>query len=244
MTDNPLVVLEFHDHPEGEWCDDPACYQAPQNQHEGYPKFDDGPVMAIMEGTNADLIVACHRLGYIRDDDIVLDPTYGLGRWWTKWRPAKLWASDIIGERSKYNFGDPVDFRDIPLSDGEVDVVAFDPPYKLNGTGGSHPSDEGYGVDGEYRSWQSKHELIRDGMTECTRVLKVGGVLLAKMQDQVCSGHVRWQTKEFWVHATSIGLDLVDELHLLSYRAQPEGRRQLHARRNFSTLQVYRKVKS
>lgn len=240
MTDIPLVVLEFHDHPEGEWCDDPACYQA---AFTSTPRVEPaGPVMAIGGQSNADLIEACYQLGYIGDDDTVLDPTYGLGRWWSKRTPTRLVGCDIIAERSP--IGVSIDFRDFKISDGCYDVVAFDPPYKLNGTGGSHPSDEGYGVDGAYQSWQSKHELIRDGMTECTRVLKVGGILLLKCQDQVCSGHVRWQTKEFWAHATTIGLDLEDELLLPSYRAQPEGRSQKHARRNYSTLQVYRKVKS
>lgn len=236
MTDEVLTVLEFHGHPEGEWCDDPLCYQRPQDGE----REPDAPVMAIGGQSNADLIEACHQLGYIKDSDSVLDPTYGLGRWWAKWEPERLACTDINGDRVES--GCSIDFRDLVFKDDEFDVVAFDPPYKLNGTGGSHASDEAYGVDGSYRSWQSKHALIRDGMTECTRVLKRGGILLVKMQDQVCSGHVRWQTKEFWLHASTIGLDLIDELLLPSYRAQPEGRSQRHARRNYSTLQVYRKV--
>lgn len=182
---------------------------------------------------NADLIADCFELGYIRDDDIVLDPTYGTGRWWTKRRPQWLTGSDLKTG---------VDFRDLPGETGTYDVVAFDPPYKLNGTGGSHPSDEGYGVGGSYEAWQDKHKLIMRGIEECVRVLKPNGILLIKCQDQVCSGHVRWQSREFANYAEEIGCDQIDMLMLPGYRAQPAGRRQLHARRNYSTLLVFRKT--
>ncbi len=77
--------------------------------------------------------------------------------------------------------------------------------------------------------------------TEAHRVLTPGGYLLLKCQDQVCSGQVRWQTREFADHAEQLGMRLVDALHLLGHRPQPAGRRQVHARRNYSTLLVLRK---
>ena len=91
------------------------------------------------------------------------------------------------------------------------------------------------------RNMQDRMRLCIDGITECHRVLKPGGHLLVKCQDQVCSGHVRWQTIEFAGHAVELGSRLVDQLHLPSYRPQPAGRRQIHARRNYSTLLVLRK---
>lgn len=194
-------------------------------------------VFASMTGDNADLIVACHELGYINDDDWVLDPTYGQGRWWRKYRPAHLVASDITTG---------TDFRKLPHPNATFDVVAFDPPYKLNGTGGSHPSDDDYGVAGPYQHWRDKHLLMIDGVLQCKRVLKPGGVLLVKCQDQVSSGEVRWQT--FMFHDLLVGaqprnFDLIDMLHLQGHRPQPGGRRQIHARRNYSTLMVFRKKK-
>lgn len=78
-------------------------------------------------------------------------------------------------------------------------------------------------------------------LTDTDVVLKPGGMLLVKCQDQVCSGKVRWQTIEFAGHAVELGSRLVDQLHLPSYRPQPAGRRQIHARRNYSTLLVLRK---
>lgn len=241
MSDDFLQVLTWHGHPDGVCCEEPDCYQrvhaGPKPQVE-----DDAPVMAIIEGDNTDVIEACHRLGYINDHDYVLDPTYGKGRWWTKWRPAveRFNTSDIDPERS---LPGPIDFRDMPYDDSSFDVVAFDPPYKLNGTGGSHASDEAYGVAGAYTHWTAKHRLITDGMTECARVLRPGGRLLLKCQDQVSSGQVRWQTFEFAGHAATLNLTLIDMLHLVSYRAQPDGRRQLHARRNYSTMMIFAKAK-
>jgi hypothetical protein len=123
--------------------------------------------------------------------------------------------------------------------------VVLDGPYKLNGTStGAGPSmlDSLYGVGGEYTSWQGKHQLIREGIDESLRVLKRRGILLVKCMDQVCSGQVRWQTREFADHAEQGGrARLIDSFLLPGGRKQPEGRDQVHARRNYSTLLVIRK---
>lgn len=191
--------------------------------------------------SNAELIVACRQLGYLHDDMVVWDPTYGLGRFWTQWRPRHLIATDLDPAKSP-DIPEGVDFTDSGFADGDMHAVAFDPPYKLNGTGGSHASDSAYGVADTWGGgWQGRHALIRAGITESVRVLRRGGTLLVKCQDQVCSGQVRWQTREFADHAESLGCRLVDQLHLLGHRPQPAGRRQLHARRNYSTLLVLRK---
>lgn len=184
---------------------------------------------------NAELIADCARLGYLHDLWLTLDPTYGLGRFWAAWRPRFLTACDL--DPAKSPLGQSVDFTAMPFDDASFDAVVFDPPYKLNGTGGSHASDAGYGVANSVR-WQDRHALIIDGITECVRVLAPGGMLLVKCQDQVCSGQVRWQTRIFADHAESLGCRLVDQLHLQSYRPQPPGRSQKHSRRNYSTLLV------
>lgn len=77
--------------------------------------------------------------------------------------------------------------------------------------------------------------------TEAARVVKPRGHVLLKCMDQVNGGKVRWQTIEFTNHAATVGLELVDMLHLQSYRAQPDGTAQQHARRNYSTLLVFEK---
>ena len=55
-----------------------------------------------------------------------LDATYGLGRFWTKYRPAQLIGVDINPEKSDGLWG-PMDFRNLNLQDQAFDVVVFDP---------------------------------------------------------------------------------------------------------------------
>ena len=212
--------------------------QAPQSSTAYMPA---PVVMAVSPAdNNAELIEQCVQLGYLHASDTILDPTYGCGGFWTKWQPATLVASDLDASRSPY--GSSVDFTATPWNQESFDAVVFDPPYKLNGAGGSHPSDIRYGVANRRSvSWQDRHHLIRTGITEVVRLLRPGGTLLIKCQDQVSGGSVRWQTREFSDHAEQHGCRLVDMLHLVSYRPQPPNRRQVHARRNYSTLLVLTK---
>jgi hypothetical protein len=187
------------------------------------------------------MIAAVARLGYLKVDYTTLDPTWGLGNWWTVWRPRSLVAHDL------YTL-DGVDFCALPHRDGLFLAVAFDPPYKLNGT--DQGEGERFGVSGAYVPWRDRHALIRAGMAECARVLARGGHLLVKCQDQVCGGKVRWQTDEFSAYGVGeLGLAKVDRLdYLVTPRPQPERTRadgkvsvQEHARRNYSTLLVFKK---
>jgi hypothetical protein len=188
--------------------------------------------------TNAQAIADCVTLGYLRVADRVLDATYGLGRFWTTFRPPYLAMNDIDPERGNMHY----DFTSLPFDARSWDTVVFDPPYKLNGTpsgGGPASSDVDYGVE-RYTRWQDRHALIREGIVECARV--ADRTLLIKCQDQVSSGKVRWQTMTFTEQAISCGFELVDELHVYGYRAQPPGRRQVHAARNVSTLLVLERL--
>jgi SAM-dependent methyltransferase len=190
---------------------------------------------------NAEMVADAAALGYLAEP--VLDVTYGRGRFWTCHRPAQLTACDLDPARSPVGYG--VDFTDIPFDDGSFATVVLDPPYKLVGTPSLEGFDDDYGLTSH--SWSShgatadRHGLVCRGIEECSRVLAPGGHLLLKCQDQVNSGKVQWQTIEFTTHARGAGLELVDQLHLLSHRPQPAGRTQRHARRNYSTLLVLRR---
>lgn len=200
-------------------------------------------VMAISEAkNNAGLIAECAQLGYLDRKWVTLDCTYGQGRFWTDWEPdpLNLVCSDL---NPSSPYVEQHDFRSMPFSDDAFDAVVFDPPFKLSGTShstGPASGDSSYGISG-YVPIQERHDLIFAGIDECMRVLKPGGFLLLKCQDQVSSGRVHWQTRIFAGHAEDAGASLVDMLHLPSYRRQPRGTRQLHARRNYSTLLILRK---
>lgn len=120
----------------------------------------DGPTDAKMVmafdtwPSNAHLIADVARLGYIRGD--VLDCTWGLGNFWTQYRPP---AENLIGTDlniSKSPCGFSVDFRDQPWDDQSFDTVAFDPPYKLTGTP-DRIITERFGV--ETMRWQDRMQL-------------------------------------------------------------------------------------
>lgn len=184
--------------------------------------------------TNAELIADVAKL-YLSRDDVIFDATYGEGVWWKVWKPHLL-------IKNKNNH----DFRHMPsFGDGCFDVVAFDPPYVCVGgrrTTGIPEMHERYGLTDAPTSPRTLQWLIDDGLTECARVLKPKGYLLCKVQDYISSGKLWPGTHHTLTHALSIGLTLVDRFeHIGNPRPQPSRRRQVHARRNLSTLLVFRK---
>lgn len=197
--------------------------------------------------SNAELIADCVLLGYLRDDDHVLDPTWGRGIWWKVWSPAKLTRHD------RYKL-DGVDFRDLPHGDGEFDAVAFDPPYVVPGgrkSSGVQAFFDQYGMDSEARTPAEQQAINNAGLAECFRVVKAGGFVLTKCADYVWSGKLVLGTHETLVYALSIGFKVQDRIeHVGRPRMQPQRTRkdgqivrQHHARRNLSTLFVLQKPK-
>jgi hypothetical protein len=183
--------------------------------------------------TNAHLIADVARLGYLQADALTLDATHGEGTWWRLWRPGTLVTMDLVKSA-----GVRGDFTRPPFRADTFDAVAYDPPYKLNGRPTAEVDDR-YGV-GIYERWQDRMTLIVAGVEALADVLRPGGIMLVKCQDQVVSGAVRWQTDVVTNAAAAVGLDKIDRLDRLGSRPQPAGRRQVHARRNTSTLLVFR----
>ena len=181
--------------------------------------------------TNAQLVAELVELHYLRRDWRTVDLTYGLGRFWRKWSPDELLRHDIDPKKAPDG---PRDFTATGYPDESFDAVVLDGPYKLNGTGGSHASDDAYGV-ANVSPWQHRHALITAGIVEAARIVRpawrervdrgrnelAAGIVLVKCQDQVSSGAVRWQTREFAAAAENAGLELVDALLLPGHRTQP-----------------------
>lgn len=182
------------------------------------------PVLAI--GTwknNGELFAELPRVGYLHHNWSVLDPTYGRGTFWTRWRPNNLTAHDINPAKSPD--GTSVDATNMKYAAETFDAVVIDGPYKLNGTP-SDVMDEAYGVD-VAADISERHALLAAMMSEGARVLRCasespGGYLLFKCMDQVSSGQVHWQTHIFAAHGETLGLTLVDSFLLKSNRGQPE----------------------
>lgn len=188
--------------------------------------------------SNAELIVEARDLGYLHNDWLTLDVTYGRGTFWNLYRPRRLVTNDLGKGTPDVRF----DARQMPFPDDTFDVTVIDFPYKLNGT--PDPDiDERYGVE-QVRTRDERHDLMYAGLAEGIRVTRPLGFVLFKCQDQVNSGRVWWQSRMFAEHAESLGCTHKDSLLKLGHRPQPEGRSQQHARRNYSTLLVLRTPKA
>lgn len=201
------------------------------------------PVLAATAwSSNAAMILDVVKLRYLTDEDFLLDPTYGRGRWWTKWREPNV-THDITL--------DGVDFRDLPDADGIFDSVAFDPPYVAMGgrkTTGIQEFFERYGLTDAPKRPAELQAMNDAGLRECLRVVRKRGIVICKVQDYVTSGHLYPGTHLTLTAALAMGFKLEDRLeHLGKARMQPartrkDGKpvRQHHARRNLSTLLVLR----
>lgn len=216
------------------------------------------PVLAATAWpTNAHLIADCARLGYLLDTDHVLDPTHGRGTWWQQWRPTHL--------TTHHRAVDGTDFRELPYPDHTFDAIAYDPPYVC--PGGRKTStipamhdrygmNEGGHADPAFRTPAELQQIIDDGLTEMVRLVKprrtkkTGGIILAKCTNYIWSGHLWEGVDHTRAHAHALGCDVVDRLEMLGGPGpqptmNPDGspRRQVHARRNLSTLLVLRAPK-
>lgn len=201
----------------------------------------DGVIVAANDWpTNAELIVDCVRLGHLRANRLTLDPTFGLGNWWSLWRPERLVTHD------KYTL-DGIDFRHLPHAADEFEQITYDPPYVSVGgreTTGIPDFHERYGLRGAPKGHGRLQRLIDEGLDEMTRVLRPGtGRLLVKCANYVSGGQLRIGTHDTLTHALGLGLVVVDWfVHVGDPRPQPEERGpQQHARQNASTLYVLRK---
>lgn len=183
--------------------------------------------------TNARLMRDCARLGYLGGpSSLVIDLTYGKGKFWTEVRPPRLVGNDLDPSGGASEFRD---FRATEWPTAFADVVVFDPPYRLGGTPSTPAFDEAYGLT-EWRGRDAVRELIVDGTHEAVRIAR--GLVLVKVQDQVNGGRVHSQTSWVINAAEAMGGRFVDSLHVVGGRAQPSGRRQVRARHGYSTLVV------
>ena len=83
------------------------------------------------------------------------------------------------------------DSRDLPLEDGSINCMMFDPPFlattgaSLKSADGSNKINKRFGV---YPSETELHQFYVDSLREAHRVLKENGILIFKCQDKVSGG--------------------------------------------------------
>lgn len=197
--------------------------------------------------TNGHLIADVARL-YLNDTDHVLDPTYGRGVWWSIWRPTHLTASDL--DPTKSPLGRPIDFRDLPWPANHFDAATFDPPYMAPGgrkTTSTDDFNDRFGLHTTPATPAENQALIDQGLAEVGRVVRPGGIVLVKCMDYINGGRLFPGTHLTLTAALAGGFFYEDRIeHVGRPGPQPSTnldgspRRQLHARRNLSTLFVLR----
>ena len=201
----------------------------------------DRPVLAATAWpTNGHLVEDLVRAGYLNPDDVTLDPTFGRGTWWSRWKPDVLISHDLRL--------DGVDFRHLPEVDESIDVVAFDPPYVPQGgttfTGSKMTEDrDRYGLEDGPTSLPELEDLIFGGMGEALRVLRRGGRLLVKCQSFRHGRVFRPMPTRIVNHAETIGFRILDEMIHLR-RPGPISVETRRPRRNHSTLLIFEKPRS
>jgi hypothetical protein len=195
-------------------------------------------VLSARVGTNSDLFASAVKL-YVKPGQTVADVTYGKGVFWQGVNTSDydLRATDLAH--------DGIDFRNLPYEDASLDALVLDPPYIYNPKDTVKASiSQPYNVNTTGLGLTTINAVVKfycDGMDEAKRVLKPGGRLFVKCQDQIESGKQRWVHLELYGYATTelgmYGRDLL----VLVQKSRPAIRwpNQKHARKNHSYLWVF-----
>ena len=143
----------------------------------------------------------------------ILDATYNAGRFWRGSR-RDVWSMDVAPLP-----GHPVDYacdnREMPgVPDAAFGCVVYDPPHV--GNNGRDKSCKGFDIHYGAHVTSLKTEgytlshLYPPFLTQAHRVLRPGGLLLAKITDQVNSHRSRWAHVDFMRMAEDAGFTVCD----------------------------------
>lgn len=171
---------------------------------------------------NARLFEAAAKL-WIKPDDVVVDPTYGKGVFYKRFRPANLLAFDL--DVAKSPGGISVDFRKMPITDASVDVVVFDPAYVVPGgreTSTIGEMNEAYGTGTTEANLASQWIVITDGLVECVRVLRPRGIIMVKCMNYISSASYHNIHADMIELMRSLGLKQVDQFMLVKKSGGPQ----------------------
>jgi tRNA G10 N-methylase Trm11 len=201
---------------------------------------------------------------------IVADVTYGKGVFWQNVPKGNynLRFSDIDAKVIRDSIHDipvqnSVDCRSLPFENHSLDALVLDPPYMeglfrkdvehLAGSGSHIAFRNSYSngqatvsLEGEPKWHDAVTDLYLKAGREALRVLRPGGVLIAKCQDEVSANKQRLTHVEIISAYESMGFYSKD-LFVLVRPNRPGMSRlkiQVHARKNHSYFLVFQKIKN
>jgi hypothetical protein len=177
--------------------------------------------------TNAELVADVASL-YLHPGMRVLDPTYGRGIWWQRWAPDPSIGGELVAHDKAI---DGVDFRDLPYADDVFDAAVFDPEYAPSG---GHDTSTVKSIQVNYgrgdgakvkgaKTAEGCQAQMHEGLAEVARVVRPGGLVLAKSQPYIWNNHYWDGSRKLANHAEAIGLVLVDRfVHVTNPKPQPK----------------------
>jgi hypothetical protein len=188
---------------------------------------------------------------HVPDGAKIADVTFGTGVFWQNVEADRytLLATDLKSG---------VDCRKLPYADASLDCIVLDPPYmeglfrrassQLAG-GGTHAAFRDHYSNGERTAGGPKyHEAVLDlyfrAGDEARRVLRPGGVLIVKCQDEVSANRQRLTHVEIINRYEANGFYTKD-LFVVVRQNRPSVSRlkkQAHARKNHSYFLVFVKM--
>lgn len=143
----------------------------------------------------------------------ILDCTYNTGKMWkgSSYKPTRMdidpsFDLDVVG-----------DFANMPFKGAEYDVIVFDPPHLPVAAASKNSSkiwEKSYGITpiGRGREGDNVVGMFLPFLIEAKRVLKTGGIVLAKIADLVHNHRYQWQQVDFVNAARSIEMTPCDML--------------------------------
>ncbi|HVX91309.1 MAG TPA: site-specific DNA-methyltransferase [Candidatus Paceibacterota bacterium] len=201
-------------------------------------------IVTAYQGVNADVFPHVLAL-YLEKGSKIADVTYGQGAFW---RNVDRHAYHVVASDLKTG----VDCRRLPYGEASFDGVVLDPPYMHTPGGTAHVNHQnfeqyyqnngaGNGTGAKYH--EAVLELYFAAAREAWRVLKNGGILIVKCQDEVCACKQRLTHVEI-INELTLSQFVAEDLFVLLRTNRPGVSRilkQRHARKNHSYFLVFRK---
>jgi hypothetical protein len=169
------------------------------------------PISSVWEGSDAALLEAMFNFYTTIEPEPILDATYNAGRFW-KGSTRQVVSMDISAKYKPMIVADNRKMPGVPSS--TFGSVVYDPPHV--GPQGRDKSRKRFDVDfgatvecGKQHNWNLSY-LYPPFLQQAKRVLKPGGLLLAKITDMVNNHRSKWAHCDFVRMAEEAGFTVCD----------------------------------